>query len=153
MNQRPRPRGRTRLAACVIALLATLLTACVEAPVTDVRVDPASIAFSGERALELVADVVAFLAGGLVVYALFCFMGFGILRIGWNIFWYLLMMFAIGTVSFPAALGIAAVLAVGLVLVVLPAAATPSAEWAAARPHVPNGPARQEPGHGAGSPG
>jgi hypothetical protein len=37
------------------------------------------------------------LAGGLVVYALFYFMGFAILRIGWNIFWYLLlMMFSIG---------------------------------------------------------
>jgi membrane protein implicated in regulation of membrane protease activity len=69
------------------------------------------------------ADVAAFLAGGLVVYALFYFMGFEILRIGWHIFWYLLMMFAIGTVSFPAAMVIMAVVAAGLALVVRPARA------------------------------
>jgi hypothetical protein len=72
------------------------------------------------------ADVAAFLAGGLVVYALFYFMGFEILRIGWHIFWYLLMMFAIGTVSFPAAMVIMAVLTAGLALVVRPARARAS---------------------------
>ena len=65
-------------------------------------------------------DVAAFLAGGLVVYALFYFMGFEILRIDWHVLWYLLMMFAIGTVSFPAALVITGVLAAGLSLVVPP---------------------------------
>jgi hypothetical protein len=66
-------------------------------------------------------DLAAFLAGGLVVYALFYVMGFEVLRIGWHVLWYLLMMFAIGTVSFPAALVITAVVAAGLTLVVPPA--------------------------------
>jgi hypothetical protein len=67
-----------------------------------------------------VLDLAAFLAGGLVVYALCYFMGFEILRIGWHVLWYLLMMFAIGTVSFPAALVVTGVLAAGLALVVPP---------------------------------
>ena len=33
-----------------------MLAACVEAPVTEVLVDPASIVFSGERTLELVTE-------------------------------------------------------------------------------------------------
>lgn len=85
------------------------------------------------------ADVAAFLAGGLVVYALLYFMGFEILRIGWNIFWYLLMMFAIGTVSFPAAMVIMAVLAAGLALVVRPVRAVAVAAIASAAPAARGG--------------
>jgi hypothetical protein len=65
--------------------------------------------------------VAALLAGGLVVYALLYVMGFEVLRIGWHVLWYLLMMFAVGTVSFPAALVVTAVVAEGLSLVVPPA--------------------------------
>jgi hypothetical protein len=42
----------------IALLLALLLGGCVTAPVTDVLVDPTSIVFSGDRALELVTDFV-----------------------------------------------------------------------------------------------
>ena len=63
-------------------------------------------------------DLVLFLLGGLVVYVLFYFFGFVILRNDWAILWFMLMVFSIGMVSFPTAAVIAAMLAAGLVLVV-----------------------------------
>jgi len=80
----------------------------------------------------------AFLAGGLVVYALIYFMGFEILRIGWHVLWYLLMMFAIPTVSFAAALVITAVVAAGLSLVVRPVGGFAGVTAGATRPGVPD---------------
>jgi hypothetical protein len=93
-------------------------------------------AIGGRRGWGRAADVALLLVGGLVVYALFYFMGFAILRIGWNIFWYVLMMFSIGMVSFWAAMVIIAVVAAGLAMVVPPARPLPVRVGARVRRHV-----------------
>jgi hypothetical protein len=69
-------------------------------------------------------DIVLFVCGGLVVYVLFYFFGFLILRNDWAILWYMLMMFSVGMVSFPTALAVAGILAAGLALVVEPTTTT-----------------------------
>jgi hypothetical protein len=70
------------------------------------------------RGLGRAVDIALFVLGGLVVYVLFYFFGFLILRNDWAVLWYLMMMFSVGMVSFPTALAIAAMLAGGLVLIV-----------------------------------
>jgi hypothetical protein len=91
------------------------------------------------RGLGRAVDIVLFVCGGLVVYVLFYFFGFLILRNDWAILWYMMMMFSIGMVGFPTALAIAAIIAAGLMLVVeapaarnRPATAAAGAELAAA---------------------
>jgi hypothetical protein len=63
-------------------------------------------------------DIALFLLGGLVVYVLFYFFGFLILRNDWAVLWYLMMMFSIGMVSFATAVVVAGLLAAGLALIV-----------------------------------
>ena len=65
-------------------------------------------------------DILLFALGGLIVYVLFYFFGFVILRIDWAILWYLMMMFSIGMIGFPAATVITAILAAGLMLIITP---------------------------------
>ncbi len=61
-------------------------------------------------------DALFFLLGGLVVYVLFYFFGFVILRNNLAVLWYLMMMFSIRMIGFPTAAAIAAILAAGLAI-------------------------------------
>jgi hypothetical protein len=74
----------------------------------------------GRRGLGKAFDMVLFALGGLIVYALFYFFGFVILRNNLAVLWYLMMMFSIGTISFPTAVAIMAIVAAGLSMVVNP---------------------------------
>ena len=67
-------------------------------------------------------DIGLFLLGGLIVYALFYFFGFVILRNNFAILWYLMMMFSIRMISFPAAVAITAIVGAGLSMIVSPRA-------------------------------
>jgi hypothetical protein len=78
------------------------------------------ILITGRRGLARWLDVALFLLGGLVVYALFYFFGFVILRNDWAVFWYLMMMFSIGMISFPTAAAITGIIAAGLSMIVPP---------------------------------
>jgi hypothetical protein len=121
------PSPRLVKGASLLAVAAA--SACIAAtvPFALLFVIPllAWFAIGGRRGWGRAADVAALLAGGLVVYALFYFMGFAILRIDFAIFWYLLMMFSIGTVSFAAAAVIMGLVAAGLAMVVPPARPLP----------------------------
>ena len=74
----------------------------------------------GRTGIGKVLDVLFFLLGGLVVYALFYVFGFQTLRYNLAFFWYLLNMFSVGMISFPTAAMITAILAAGLMMVVKP---------------------------------
>jgi hypothetical protein len=74
----------------------------------------------GRRGLGKAFDMVLFALGGLVVYVLFYFFGFVILRNDFAILWYLMMMFSIGMISFPTAVAITAIVAAGLSMIVNP---------------------------------
>jgi hypothetical protein len=76
----------------------------------------------GRRGLGRPLDVLFFLLGGLVVYALVYTFGFIVLRLNWAMLWYLLNMFSVGMISFPMAAVIMAIIAAGLTLVVDPPA-------------------------------
>lgn len=69
-------------------------------------------------------DIGLFLLGGLIVYVLFYFFGFVILRNNFAILWYLMMMFSIGMISFPSAIAITAIVGAGLSMVVTPPSRT-----------------------------
>ncbi len=75
---------------------------------------------SGRRGVGKALDLVFFLLGGLVVYVLFYFFGALALHIDFAILWFMMMMFSIQMISFPAAAVITAILAAGLTLVVNP---------------------------------
>ncbi len=81
---------------------------------------PAWLLIRGRDGAGRALDVALFALGGLVVYVLFYFFGFVILRNGLAVLWYLMMMFSIGTIGFPTAAAIAAILAAGLMLIVTP---------------------------------
>lgn len=72
----------------------------------------------GRRGWGRVADVLLFLMGGLIVYALLYVFGFVVLRLDFAMLWYLMNMFSIREISFPMAAAITAVLAAGLALIV-----------------------------------
>jgi hypothetical protein len=74
----------------------------------------------GRRGAGRLVDILLFALGGLIVYVLFYFFGFVILRIDWAILWYLMMMFSIGMIGFPTTIAITAILAAGLMLVITP---------------------------------
>jgi hypothetical protein len=74
----------------------------------------------GRRGAGWLVDILLFALGGLIVYVLFYFFGFVILRIDWAILWHLMMMFSIGMIGFPTAMVITAILAAGLMLVITP---------------------------------
>lgn len=71
-------------------------------------------------------DILFFLLGGLMVYALFYFFGFVIQRMGFAVLWYMMMMFSIGEVGPLTALAITAILAAGLSMVIRPAVKIPT---------------------------
>jgi hypothetical protein len=121
----PSPRLVKGASLLVVAVASAFVAATVPLALLFVVPLLAWFAIGGRRGWGRVADVAALLAGGLVVYALFYFMGFAILRIDFAIFWYLLMMFSIGTVSFAAALVIMGLVAAGLAMVVPPARPLP----------------------------
>lgn len=75
---------------------------------------------SGRKGLGKLFDLIFFLLGGLVVYALIYFFGFQILRYGIVFLWMFLNMFATGTISFGALMAGTSVLAAGLALLVKP---------------------------------
>ncbi len=79
---------------------------------------------AGRRGVGKSFDVLFFLLGGLIVYVLFYFFGFVILRNGLNVLWYVMMMFSCGMVSFKSAIAITAIIAAGLSMVVNPAQQT-----------------------------
>jgi hypothetical protein len=72
----------------------------------------------GRTGVARAIDIVLFLLGGLLVYVLFYFFGFLILRNDWAVLWYLQMMFSIRTISFPTATAITAIVGAGLSMVV-----------------------------------
>jgi hypothetical protein len=74
----------------------------------------------GRRGAGLALDILLFALGGLIVYVLFYFFGFIILRNDFAVLWYLMMMFSIGTIGFPTAAAITAILGAGLSMVVRP---------------------------------
>ena len=127
---RPSPRLVKGTALLAVAVAAACIAWTVPFALVFLLPLVAWWAIGPRRGRGRVLDLAAFVAGGLVMYALFYVMGFEVLRIGWHVLWYLLMMFAIGTVSFPAALVITGVLAAGLALLVRPVGEA----WAGARP-------------------
>jgi len=72
----------------------------------------------GRRGLGKAFDMALFALGGFVVYVLFYFFGFVILRNDFAVLWYLMMMFSIKMISFPTAVAITAVVAAGLSMIV-----------------------------------
>ena len=75
---------------------------------------------AGRRGAGLALDVGFFALGGLIIYVLFYFFGFVILRNNFAILWYLMMMFSIGMIGFPTAVTITAILGAGLSMIVRP---------------------------------
>jgi hypothetical protein len=75
---------------------------------------------TAKKGVWKIFDILFFLLGGLLVYALIYFFGFEILRYDFVFLWMFLNMFATGTISFGAALAGTAVLAAGLSMVVNP---------------------------------
>jgi hypothetical protein len=75
---------------------------------------------AGRRKLGKILDIILFLLGGLVVYALIYFFGFGILRNNFTVLWYLLMMFSIQEISFLSTVVITAIVGAGLSMIVNP---------------------------------
>jgi len=75
---------------------------------------------SGRKGAGKLFDLIFFLLGGLVVYAMIYVFGFQILRYGILFLWMFLNMFSTGTVSFGALMAGTAILAAGLTLVVNP---------------------------------
>jgi hypothetical protein len=73
-------------------------------------------------------NMLLFLLGGLLAYAMVYIFGFQVLHINWAFLWYMLNMFSVGTIAFPMALTIMAIIAAGLTLVV----AVPKPKGAAA---------------------
>ncbi len=76
--------------------------------------------FRGKRGAWKLWDILVFLLGGLVVYALVYFFGFLTLRYDFAFLWMFLNMFAIKMVGFSTALASTAILAAGLGVVVEP---------------------------------
>jgi hypothetical protein len=75
---------------------------------------------SGRKGAGKAIDLLFFLLGGLILYALVYFFGFQILGYGIVFLWMFLNMFATGTIGFGALMAGTAVLAAGLTLVAHP---------------------------------
>lgn len=73
---------------------------------------------TGRKAAWWFVDIVLFLLGLLIVYALIYFFGFVIQRTNFGVLWYLMMMFSIREVSFLTSSVIFAILAAGLSMIV-----------------------------------
>jgi hypothetical protein len=74
----------------------------------------------GRKGWGRILDIIFFLLGGLMVYALFYFFGFVIQKMDFAILWYMMMMFSIGEVGPVTALVIMAIIASGLSMIVPP---------------------------------
>ena len=74
----------------------------------------------GRRGFGRLLDILWFILGGLIVYALFYFFGFVIQRSNFAVLWYMMMMFSIREVGFLTALVITAIIAAGLSMIVKP---------------------------------
>ena len=74
----------------------------------------------GWKGLAKSLDIVLFLLGGLVVYALIYFFGFQILRYNFKFLWMFMIMFSIQMVGFGTALISTAVIAAGLTMITNP---------------------------------
>ncbi len=74
----------------------------------------------GRHGAGKILDVVFFLLGGLMLYALIYYFGFVGLRYNFAFLWYLLNMLAIRMVSFPSMIVISAIIAAGMALVIEP---------------------------------
>jgi hypothetical protein len=81
----------------------------------------------GRGGRKRILDILFFLLGGLMVYALFYFFGFVIQRTDFAVLWYMMMMFSIGEVGPLTALAVTAILAAGLSMVVRQAVKVPVA--------------------------
>ena len=79
------------------------------------------IFISGRKRSGKLIDILIFLSGCLLIFILIYFFGFVIMKNGFAILWYLMMMFSVQMISFPTAALIMACLAVGLGMVVKPA--------------------------------
>jgi len=75
---------------------------------------------NGRQGAGRLLDILFFLLGGLLVYALFYFFGFVIQHTNFAVLWYMMMMFSIGEVSFLTALAVTAIIAAGLSMLVKP---------------------------------
>ena len=75
---------------------------------------------NGRKGGGRLLDILFFLLGGLVVYALFYFFGFTIQHLNFAVLWYMMIMFSIGEIGFLTVLGITATIAAGLAMVVNP---------------------------------
>jgi len=62
-------------------------------------------------------NVVWFLLGGIMIFALIAYFGFVIMQNGFAILWYLMMMFACGMIGFTTSLIITAIMTSGILLV------------------------------------
>ena len=71
----------------------------------------------GRRGRWRALDLVLFLLGGLIVYALIYMFGFITLRLNFAMLWYMLNMFSIGMISFPMAVVIMGIVAAGLAMI------------------------------------
>ncbi|MFQ6678076.1 MAG: M28 family peptidase [Fidelibacterota bacterium] len=78
------------------------------------------IFFSGRRHGRKIIDSLIFLSGCFLIFVLIYFFGFEIMKNGFAILWYLMMMFSIRMISFPMAVLIMAFIASGLAMVVNP---------------------------------
>jgi hypothetical protein len=74
----------------------------------------------GRSGAGKILDVILFLLGGLMLYALIYFFGFGILRYGFGFLWYFISAISTGTFSFIDVVAGAAVMAAGLSMIVNP---------------------------------
>jgi hypothetical protein len=73
---------------------------------------------NGRKGAGRFLDILLFLLGFLIVYALLYFFGFVIQRSNFAVLWYIMMMFSIKEISFITASAIMAIIAAGLSLVV-----------------------------------
>ena len=75
---------------------------------------------SGRPGAWKILDVLFFLLGGLMLYALIYFFGFGLLRYGFVFLWYFISAISTGTFSFLDVAAGAAIMASGLSMVIKP---------------------------------
>ena len=74
----------------------------------------------GRKGFRRALDILFFLLGGLIVYALIYVFGFLVLRYDWLFLWYMLNMFSTQMITFPTAAVAMAMIAAGLAMIVNP---------------------------------
>jgi len=71
------------------------------------------------KGIGRVLNVLLFILGGLVVYALVYIFGFTVLHLDFAFLWYMLNMFSIGMISLPMAAVIMGIIAAGLAMITI----------------------------------